>query len=425
MFLHIVRKGDSLFEIGKRYKVDVNRLVSDNAILDPNKLVVGQSLIIRPENTKHVVEAGDTLTSIANRYGITVDQILNFNSNIESPESINVGDEIQIIFSNYNKEPMEINGYCYDNIDLDTLRAALPYLTYLSIFSYNIRRDGSLTSVNDDKLISEAYKYRVASLLTVTNMSSPGNFSGELVHDIFVNEAASNRLIEEILRKIQEKGYRGVNIDFEYLDPSDRENYNNFLREITARLNPLGYIVITALAPKTSADQPGILYEAHDYEAQNEIVNRIILMTYEWGYLYGPEMPVAPIDKVEEVIQYAVTAIDSNKILMGIPNYGYDFTLPFVEGRPARIITNNEAIKIAIDNNASIQYDAKAASPFIVYFQNGVEHNVHFEDARSIIEKITLAKDYNLGGLSYWTIMSDFPQNWIIVDYYIDVIKVL
>ena len=54
-------------------------------------------------------------------------------------------------------------------------------------------------------------------------------------------------------------------------------------------------------------------------------------MTYEWGYLFGPPMATAPVNMVRQVLDYGVTTIDPNKILMGIPNYAYDWSLPFIQ----------------------------------------------------------------------------------------------
>ena len=88
-----------------------------------------------------------------------------------------------------------------------------------------------------------------------------------------------------------------------------------------------------------------------------------------WGYTYGPPMAVAPINKVREVLEYALTKIPSEKIHLGIPNYGYDWTLPFVKGSSkATTIGNIEAIQIAITHGASIQFDEIAQSPYFTYF---------------------------------------------------------
>ena len=98
------------------------------------------------------------------------------------------------------------------------------------------------------------------------------------------------------------------------------------------KLHPLGYSVSTALAPKTKADQVGLLYEAHDYPVHGALCDFVVLMTYEWGYAAGPPWAIAPINEVRRVLDYAVTAIPRNKILMGMPTYGRDWKLPFVAG---------------------------------------------------------------------------------------------
>ena len=119
---------------------------------------------------------------------------------------------------------------------------------------------------------------------------------------------------------MREKGYVGLDVDFEYIQPEDSAAYVGFLQNATARLHAEGYFVNTDLAPKTSSRQRGLLYEAHDYGSIGAVSDTVLLMTYEWGYTYGPPLAVAPLDRVREVVEYAVTQIPVRKILMGIPN---------------------------------------------------------------------------------------------------------
>ncbi|MFE5278570.1 spore gernimation protein, partial [Bacillus cereus] len=102
----------------------------------------------------------------------------------------------------------------------------------------------------------------------------------------------------------------------------------------------------TALAPKTSAEQEGAWYEAHDYRAHGEIVDFVVIMTYEWGYSGGPAMAVSPIGPVRDVIEYALTEMPASKIMMGQNLYGYDWTLPFVQGSIARAVSPQQAIEL-------------------------------------------------------------------------------
>ena len=120
-------------------------------------------------------------------------------------------------------------------------------------------------------------------LMVVTNIFGEG-FSTENLSGILASEELQQRLIWNILAEVTAKRYYGVNMDIEYIAPEDRERYNAFLERLTELLHEQGYIVVSALAPKISAEQQGVLYEAHDYAAQGRIVDYVIIMTYEWGY---------------------------------------------------------------------------------------------------------------------------------------------
>ena len=129
-------------------------------------------------------------------------------------------------------------------------------------------------------------------------------------------------------------------------------------------------------------------------------------------------MAVAPIPQVRQVLDYAVSEITPAKISMGIPNYGYDWPLPFVRGvTEAANIGNHEAIEIASLNNAAIQYDDTSQAPFFEYTRDGIGHIVWFEDVRSIQAKLNLVTEYGFRGVDYWQLMRPFRQNWLLVNY--------
>ncbi|QGU95872.1 LysM peptidoglycan-binding domain-containing protein [Clostridium bovifaecis] len=425
MVVYVVKPGDSVYSIARKYRVSPNKIISDNELENPGRLVVGQTLVILGETIKHTVARGESLYSIARKYGTTVQSILDANPQITNPASISVGQVINIPPTR-RLGTIEVNGYAFPNIDMDTLRKTLPYLTYLSIFSHEVRPDGSLAPINDTPLITAARAAKVAPLLVITNIEAGGSFSSDLARTILSNTQVQDTLINNIIEMLRSKNYYGLDIDFEYIYPEDREKYNDFLRKVTSRLKPLGYQVTTALAPKTSADQPGILYQGHDYPVHGALADHVILMTYEWGYTYGPPLAVAPINEVRKVLNYAVTAIPRQKIFMGIPNYGYDWTLPYRRGTAARTVSNTGAVDLAARTGAVIQYDAEAQAPFFNYYDaSGRRHVVWFEDARSIDSKLRLPNQYRLGGISYWTIGRWFPQNWLVLNALYNVRKVI
>jgi spore germination protein len=172
----------------------------------------------------------------------------------------------------------------------------------------------------------------------------------------------------------------------------------------------------------------GLLYDGQIYSQLGEAANSLMLMTYEWGYTYSPPMPVAPIDKVRAVAEFASKEIPPERLTLGIPNYGYEWTLPFVEGESrAKSLSNVEALSLAKAKNARIEYDAVAETPYFMFYEreNGkpVEHVVYFEDANSIKAKLDLAYELGFKGVGFWNIMKFFPQAWLVLNSTFNIIK--
>ncbi len=421
MILYEVKKGDSLYSISKMFNVTTDQLINLNDIKDPSSLVVGESLIVKKSEGIYTVALGDSLYSIASKYGLNVNDIINLNPNIRPPYNISVGQKINV----YRKTKIKINGYAYESSNLSLIEQSLPYLTYLSIFSYKLNNDGTLIDINDEPLINLAKRYRTSPLMVVTNTTKEGSFSSDLISNILNDPNKSNQLANDIINKMKVKGYRGINIDFEYVYPKDKIVFEAFIRNLYNKVkNEKNYVMLVALAPKKMANQQGILYESHDYNFIGKNTDYAVLMTYEWGYTYGPAMPVAPINLVTEVVNYALTEMGPNKIFLGVPNYGYDFTLPYVKGVAAKPITNANAINYIKSKNSSIEFDQKAQTPYSIYYdQDKKQHIIYFEDPRSMRAKALLAKNKNLAGISIWTVSSFYKQMFEVFSNYFEIEK--
>ncbi|MGP4061108.1 LysM peptidoglycan-binding domain-containing protein [Halobacillus sp. H74] len=406
---YVIQQGDTLWSIAQRFAVTTGELAEMNNIADPSLLYIGEMLIL-PYFT-YVVQPGDNLWSIANRNGVTVSQIVQAN-NISNPALINVGTPLRIPAA--SRPETEINAYTTQTTPqgAQEVIALGEHFTYLTPFMYAIRADGTLTDMQDTALLDAAEAQNISPLLVVTNFAN-NSFDSDLAAAILRSPDLQDTLITNLLEIIQTKGYEGVNFDFEYVYPEDRENYNAFLRKVVERFKPEGLLVSTALAPKITADQQGLLYEAHDYQAHGEIVDFVVIMTYEWGWAGGEPWAIAPINKVREVLDYAVTVIPRDKILMGIPLYGRDWKIPWVQGTFARTVSPQEAVALAARYGVTIEYDEEYQSPYFRYTdESGQQHEVWFEDARSIQAKYDTMKIYGLRGGSYWVLGTAFPQNW-------------
>jgi len=378
MQIHVVENGDSLYSIGKKYGIDYQKIARDNEINPEDTLVIGQTVVI---------------TGAADK-----------------PKT----------------DTVKVNGYAYANIADDVLDKTLPFLTFISLFSYEAREDGSIAPITvpaaEDKIIAKAIDAKVSPAMVITNIGENGSFDSGLAHTILNNTKIADNLIDNVLKTMHTKKYAGLDVDFEYLLPQDREAYNSFLKKCAEKMHSNGFFISCAIPAKEAENPADTFTGAYDYAAIGGIVDYVTLMTYDWGYATDGAMAVAPIRNVENTIKFAVTQMPPSKILMGIPNYGYDWPTPASRENPGRAIGNTAAIELSRKYNQSINFDEESQSPFFEYYdESGKRREVWFEDARSVKAKLALASKYSLAGFSYWTINRFWPQNWLILDsmYYV------
>ena len=307
MDIHVVQPGDTLYRLARQYGVPMDRLLHDNQLPDPSQLVVGQTIVVRYPALTYTVKEGDTLWSIAQAHASTVRALLRNNPNLQGKDLLYPGQVLVIQYRDRPQGLLTVNSYAYPWIDRSLLTATLPFLSQLTPFAHRFTSDGALISPEDEALISAALQSGVAPLLCLANLDESDSFSSQLVHQLLSSSQGQNRLIAAIAQEAQRKGYRGVDIDFEYVYGEDAEPYAAFLASLRQVLAPLGLPLSVALAAKTRDDQPGRLYEGHDYGLIAQAVDYALLMTYDWGYVSGPPMAVAPLPQVREVVTYALT----------------------------------------------------------------------------------------------------------------------
>lgn len=167
----------------------------------------------------------------------------------------------RLYFPPLQKSNIETNAYIepINNVLSESLitaaQSAVPSLTYLAPFSYQIERDGSLSDLNLGPLPDIASQAGASLMMVITNLED-GAFSGDLGQTVLENNSLQNALLDSIIAEANRVGrFSDVHFDFEFLPATMREPYNQFLRKAVERLHPQGLLVSTALAPKTSATQ--------------------------------------------------------------------------------------------------------------------------------------------------------------------------
>lgn len=415
MKVYVVNEGDTLQSIAEKFRVSVERLAFDNEI-QRQELVVGQALLILEPEQIYTIEEGDTLAGIAEQVGQKVIHLVRSNPYLLNETFLLPGRQIVIAYKDTENREMDVSGYAYSFIKEAVLEETLLYIDELLPFSYGYNEDGSLIAMNDDRLLSEANRFGRRKRMVITPLDRNERFNNQLVICLLESSAVQDILLANILNIMREKGYRALDIDFEFIPAPYREAYVAFIQKTTKMLHDSGFEVSVAVPPKIADDQPGLLYEGIDYEEIGRAADTVFLMTYEWGYKYGPPMAVAPVPNVRRVLDYAVSVIPNDKIYMGIPNYAYDWPLPFERNvTEAETIGNVEAVRRAYQYRTEILYDETAMAPYYYYTKEGIQHVVWFEDVRSIREKYNLVAEYGFRGAGYWNLMREFRANWLYV----------
>jgi len=411
MFVHVVQPGDTLFSISNRYGSSIDQLRSVNGLEETN-VVPGQALLI--PLYIYTVQPNDTINNIARKAYVSLEQLKRANPSIH-PNHLQVGMKIRIPdISNYVAGTLQYYAVRSPDLDRNLISDFATYSSSIYIFEYHFGSNGDIVNnLNDLVAIETTWGNRVTPLATITNLTSKG-FSSDLAHQVLNNPVARRNLVDNIFYIVSRKGYGGVNIDFERVRAEDRDLFTGFLRQLRERLRPSGYVLTIAVPAKTSEDISWL--RGYDYGGIGAVVNYMFIMAYDWHHAGSEPGPVAPITEVRRTIEFAIKSVPRRKLIIGVPLYGYNWSVPYKPGTVASAISNQDAIKTAMRYQSSIQYSKEYKSPFFQYKdQAGQTHEVWFEDVRSMSEKMVLVRKFGLQAIGAWQLTLGFtPGPWLL-----------
>jgi len=255
------------------------------------------------------------------------------------------------------------------------------------------------------------------------------NFDDEEMNKLLASDEDKTNLIREIIEVIGENNLDGVNIDFEYFSAENREfgaNFNDFLEKLKAELTGTGKQMILSvdIYPKAVIqDKPYRLKELAG------IADQVILMAYDFTQSNtertGPVAPLRPSDEgkysINQALQASFGKIDRQKLILGIPLYGYEW--PTVNAQPRSFVqwgisgvtASYERVKKLIEEHKlPVNWDDLAYSPWLNYNDEGVNKQIYFENIKSITAKVDLARQLDLGGVAFWALgyEGNDPELW-------------
>lgn len=282
---------------------------------------------------------------------------------------------------------------------LNALRRAGARVDRVVNFALELHADGSVTTRSYPALAAAAAELGVPVYGLVHNMQN-GQFRAEIARAVLSDPARRSRAVADMLAIAREHGLAGIDIDIENVPGDLRAGYTALAAEAAAVLKSGGIRLTLSVPAKTWDDTTSNWGGAFDYAALGEIADEIAIMAYDehtWGLPHGP---VASLPWVERVVAYAVTQIPPEKILLGIPAYGYDWiagTRQVVGG-----LSTGGAYSLAARHGAEVRWDDEAQVPWFRYVADGAEHIVYFENSRSAAAKLRLVGRYGLGGIAIW-----------------------
>ncbi|MDF2906299.1 MAG: Peptidoglycan-binding lysin domain protein [Herbinix sp.] len=415
MRIHTVQPNDTIFSIADAYNIPLTRLLKDNNLPQNYTLSIGQSLIITNPVITYIVQEGDTLSRIATAYEVSELQLMRNNPQLLDRDYLYLGEELVISYDHL--QTIQVNGYAFSNITTKVLRQSLPFLTYLTIINYRVTADGTIVDVNDTEIIEMAKSYRVAPVMMISSITEDGVGSFGTNHAILINPGVQENLIQNLLAILNAKGLYGVNLGFQSILNEDIPLYIDFVTKVTTNLNSAGYQVFVTLVPSTYGYISGINMEIPYFTQIGQATNYAILMSYQWSTEFMPTVAQTTVNFLSNYLGYVMNRIPVEKLFLGLTRIAYDWELPYVEGQTiGTALTNVDALNLANQTGAVINYDETTQTPYFNYNTTGVEHFVWFKDARSIKAIVDLVVENDLKGISVWNVMYYAPQTWLIIN---------
>lgn len=298
----------------------------------------------------------------------------------------------------------------YDQRSTESLRNFGERLDVVSPGTYAVTSHGDLIGGHNQEIAELARANGALLIPLVANKSKYSQF-----HAVLHPGPLRDKVVNDLVALVDRYDYDGIHVDFEGILASDRDNLTAFMGELWHRLSPRGKLVTIAVGAKASDIRTG-WHGPYDYAALGRVSHYVVIMTY--GYrssISSIPSSTSPIEWVEDVAAFSVSQIPSEKVLLGLGFWAYDWAVG--TGEEAVPWTHTEVMELAKVPGARIEYDESVQSPRLLYEENGRQHEVWFEDARSVAAKTEIARKYNMGGVAGWRLGHEDPKVWDVLDY--------
>lgn len=284
---------------------------------------------------------------------------------------------------------------------------------FVNLFWYYITDANTIAkyayAVEDRSIIDLAHNNNVKVFATITNLPEEGGWDTKRVESMLRTKSSRGKHIEDIVTKLNELEFDGVNIDYEEVDAKEKERFTLFISELASTLHKDSKLLSISLHPKRAGSMG--LGAFQDWRRLSDYADQMTIMAFNEHYDEGDAGPIASIPWLEKIVAYAqFQKVPGEKIYLGIPLFGYDWDHDNSDA--ATGLTFDDVLQILNEQRIGNEWDDTSKSPYFTYTKNGDDHEVWYENAKSVKEKIDLAERIGLAGVSFWRLGGEDPKIW-------------
>lgn len=269
---------------------------------------------------------------------------------------------------------------------------------------YTIAADGTFTkNGNAEDPALRAALAGVDLMPTIKNYVN-GRFDGTMVAAIVGSADLRAKHADALTNLVVQNAFAGIDVDYESLASTTRAGYTLFVQQLAQKLHAAGKKLSVTVSAKTSDAANWAGPAGEDWAAIGAAADSVKIMVYDEHWNGSAAGPIASLSWLDAVATYALSSMPAQKIMIGLPWYGYDW-----QGTSAATVTYADAMARAQSNGAQIGHDANGEATF-----SYSGHTVYFQDASSYAAKIDaiVAKHPSIGGFAHWRAGAEDPAIW-------------
>ncbi|QXE01457.1 glycosyl hydrolase family 18 protein [Terribacillus sp. DMT04] len=297
-----------------------------------------------------------------------------------------------------------------DNTSLQSIKDYHSHLTAIAMDTYAFDTQGNLTEETPKEQVNYANKHKIDTYAVISNFGET-DFDPDLAHAVMSNEHAKKRFIAQLASLAEDNNLTGINIDFESIYPEDRDLYSKLIKD-TAQSLQKNYIKTMVSVPAKTADDPANDWTwPYNYKKIGEYADYVQVMTYDEHGSWSEPGSSASKNWVKDTLTFATEEMEPDKVIMGIPAYGYDWNLNNPEQN--KLIEWDAIHSIMEAESADPVYDEETASAHFTYIDDEKqEHIIWYEDKNSLTQKSDLTNQYDIAGLSVYALGYESRDYW-------------